>query len=98
MLRRYAGGLNRLAFAFVLGVHGEFAHDRAADALLLPDLVTGGGGNVIAILLVDYALLAARDVMNWVVDRSPVVSAVGVPVDPPLKVDHGGLLMSANMV
>lgn len=41
--RREVRGFDRCALARVFGVHGKAAGNGAANGLLLPDLVTGGG-------------------------------------------------------
>jgi hypothetical protein len=58
--------LDSLPFACVFGVYAECARDGAAWGLLLPDLPARGGRDVVAILLINFGLLAAREGLYWV--------------------------------
>lgn len=86
--RREVSRLDRCAFTRVFGVNREGAHNSAANGLLLPHLITGGGCQIVAIFLIHICFLTAGKILYWVVNNRSVIGALLIAVDPEIEVDH----------
>lgn len=89
-------GLDRQTFASVSWVNGEGALHGAADGIHLPDLITRGGRDIIAICLIELGLLTAKERLDWMRNYDPVISAMTIAIHPPFHVNQGGFFIGAH--